>query len=98
MSVGPAFPPFTTIQKFSGRVGVSPAGPGVSPGRTSRLHDDAPPDSERPFGQDAQTGGQDAHPTREENGGALSNRRNLVVQETEKIIYACRSFFGFGRQ
>ena len=42
----------------SGRVGVPPAGSGVSPERTSRTSENSP-------ARDAQAGGQDAHPARD---------------------------------
>jgi len=62
---------FTTIQKFHlpGRVGVPPAGLGVSP-RSSNARERAT--------QDASPGSRDDHPTREEDE-AISRRRNIVV-------------------
>jgi len=52
----------------SGRVGVSPAGERVSRSRTSRhSHQE-----ESSFRRDAETGGQDAHPTRDNVGSSLT--------------------------
>ncbi|MDQ6912776.1 MAG: His/Gly/Thr/Pro-type tRNA ligase C-terminal domain-containing protein [Verrucomicrobiota bacterium] len=78
------FPPME-LQEVSGRVGVSPAGSGILPERTS----------ERTAAQDAQPGGQDAHPTRENvqtalptPGATYTRRRRLPHFEQPSAIYA----------
>jgi excinuclease ABC subunit A len=52
----------------SGRVGVSPAGEGVSPSRTSSRRQGG----QTSFRRDAETGGQDAHPTRDNEMSSLT--------------------------
>ncbi|HEY2615528.1 MAG TPA: aminoacyl--tRNA ligase-related protein, partial [Chthoniobacterales bacterium] len=68
------FPPME-LHDVSGRVGVSPAGSGILPERTS----------EKNAAQDAQRGGQDAHPTR---GASYTRRRRLPHFEQPWAIYA----------
>ena len=55
------------VKESLGRVGVSPAGEGVSRSRTSR----AGKPQESLFRRDAKTGGRDAHPTRNISGAGL---------------------------
>ncbi|HKP02808.1 MAG TPA: excinuclease ABC subunit A [Chthoniobacterales bacterium] len=69
----------------SGRVGVSPAGEGVSRSQNSRRS----PEEERLFRQDAETGGQDAHPTRDNVAPSLtraylSGKQRVPVPKTRR--------------
>ncbi|MEP6699642.1 MAG: excinuclease ABC subunit UvrA, partial [Verrucomicrobiota bacterium] len=64
----------------SGRVGVSPAGEGVSRSRSSRRSHE----EERLFRQDAETGGRDAHPTRENVAPSLT-REYLAGEQSIPI-------------
>jgi len=68
------FPPME-LDEASGRVGVPPAGSGILPERTSA----------KTVAQDAQLGGQDAHPTR---GATYTRRRRLPHFEKPWAIYA----------
>jgi error-prone DNA polymerase len=67
------------LENVSGRVGVPPAGEGVSRSRTSQ----------RSFRQDAETGGQDVHPTRDSpEHGNKSPLPAMTLPERVQADYA----------
>ena len=75
---------------LSGRVGVPPAGPRVSRGRTFELHDHAARASGKSFGQDAQTGGEDAHATREQSPHAQVRWVLTPIAERLRVVRELR--------